>query len=83
MHPDKIMDGDGGDGGSMYSMMSNTIFNVRGGGGGSVQEDYASRLETKLAELSVKFGRPFMDAIERVSIVCFIILVFFYETQFN
>ena len=83
MHLGKIMDGDGGDGGSMYSMMSNTILNVRGGGDGSVQEDYASRLETKLAELSVKFGRPFMDAIERVSIVCFIILVFFYETQFN
>jgi hypothetical protein len=55
-------------GGGVYSTMTTTIMGMRGGDG-SVREDYASRLENQLAELSVKFGKPFIDAIERVSII--------------
>lgn len=45
------------------SLMEN-ILGVRGGDG-TTKEDNASRLEKKLDELSVKFGKPFVDAIEQ------------------
>lgn len=59
---DKMDSGDG-----VNSTMVTNIMGIRGGDG-SVREDYAFRLEKQLAELSVKFGKPFIDAIERVSI---------------
>lgn len=50
-----------------------SILNVRGGDGGVGEENddhahaAAARLDKKLRELGVKFGQPFIDAIEQVS----------------
>jgi hypothetical protein len=42
------------------------ILSVRGGDE-TVGGEYASRLENQLAELSAKFGKSFVDAIEKVN----------------
>ena len=47
-----------------WQSLMEQVLNMRGGDG-TVKEDHASSLENKLAELSVKFGKPFMDAIEQ------------------
>jgi len=49
-----------------YHLMDN-ILSVRGGDE-TVGGEYASRLEKQLAELSAKFGKSFVDAIEKVNI---------------
>ena len=48
-----------------YHLMDN-ILSVRGGDE-TVGGEYASRLENQLAELSAKFGKSFVDAIEKVN----------------
>jgi len=63
-------DGNNNNGGGWYSLMEN-ILSVRGGGDddgnsdGGLKEDHSSRLEKQLEELSAKFGKPFVDAIEQ------------------
>ncbi|KAL7554513.1 hypothetical protein ACHAWF_017970 [Thalassiosira exigua] len=52
---------DGGE--HKWDSLFENILKIRGGDGTS-KEDHASRLEKQLAELSVKFGQPFVDAIE-------------------
>jgi hypothetical protein len=49
-----------------HHLMEN-IFSVRGGDE-VVGGDYASRLEKQLAKLSAQFGKPFVDAIDKVNI---------------
>lgn len=58
-----------------WPSLMNNILGTRGGDGGGPKEDYASRLEKQLAELSAKFGQPFVDAIEQVRL-CFHMLSF-------
>ena len=60
---DMQLDNAGSDVGGWQSLMQN-ILNIRGGGVSNTKEDDATRLEKQLAELSAKYGQPFIDAIE-------------------
>lgn len=42
------------------------VLTTRGGETGDPDESYPIRLDAKLAKLSAKFGKPFIDAIEKV-----------------
>ena len=44
-----------------------SILNIRGGGSELVEEDAHVDIDKQLIELGIKFGQPFIDAIEQVS----------------
>ena len=57
---------DGSDDGSGWHSLMETMLRTRGGGDGYVKGGHESRLEKKLEELSARFGKPFVAAIEQV-----------------
>jgi len=56
---------DGSDDGSGWHSLMETMLRTRGGGDGYVKGGHESRLEKKLEELSSRFGKPFVAAIEQ------------------
>ena len=60
-----------------------SILNIRGGGSELIEEDAHVDIDKQLIELGIKFGQPFIDAIEQVSIFAYLYLVYdlLYEIQ--
>ena len=54
-------------GGSNNKNGWDSILNIRGGGSELIEEDAHVDIDKQLIELGIKFGQPFIDAIEQVS----------------
>ena len=50
------------------------LLNMRGGGDITNEVDAHVDIDKQLIELGIKFGQPFIDAIEKVSIFCIFVL---------
>ena len=59
-----------------WESMMDSVWNMRGGDGNIKEDDHATRLEVKLAELGAKFGKPFVDAIEQVCMLYTVCLIY-------